>query len=53
MTTGLEVLTYIITHITVSLIGRAAILVIMNVMTFKIDDAIIFIGNTIMCFTSH
>ena len=45
----LKVETDIITSMTMSLIGRAVILVIMCVKT----DVIVFIGNVIMCLTSH
>jgi hypothetical protein len=48
----MKVETDIITNITVSLIGRAVLLVIMYVEIFK-TDVIIFIGNVIMCLTSH
>ena len=52
ITTVMKVETDIITNITVSLIGRAVLLVIMYVEIFK-TDVIIFIGNVIMCLTSH
>ena len=48
----MKVETDIITNITVSLIGRAVLLVIMYAEIFK-TDVIIFIGNVIMCLTSH
>jgi hypothetical protein len=48
----MKVETDIITNITVSLIGRAVLLVIMYVEIFK-TDVIIFIGNVIVCLTSH
>jgi hypothetical protein len=48
----MKVETDIITNITVSLIGRAVLLVIMYVEIFK-TDVIIFIGNVILCLTSH
>ena len=48
----LKVETDIITSMKTSLIGQAVILVIMCVKTFK-TDVIVFIGNVIMCLTSH
>ena len=47
----LKVETDIITSITVSPVGLAAILVLMYVETFK-TDVIVFISNTIMCLMS-
>ena len=52
ITAVLKVETYIVTSISASLIGRAVILVIMYVETFK-TDVIIVIGDIIMCLTSH
>ena len=48
----LKVETDIITSIAVSLIGRAVILVILYVDTFK-TDVIVCIGYIIKCLTSH
>ena len=47
----MKVKTDIMSSITGNLIGRAVILVIVFVETFKIDT--IFIGNIIICLTSH
>jgi len=48
----LKVKTDIITCITESLIGQAAILMVMYVETFK-TDVIVFIDNVIMCLMTH
>lgn len=48
----MKVETGIITSITASMIGKAVTLVILFVETF-ITDAIVFIGDVIMCLTSY
>ena len=52
ITAALKVVTDIIACIAASPLERAAILVIMFVETFKME-VIVFIGNVIMCLTSH
>ena len=52
ITTDLKVETDIIVSMAASLIGCAVIPVLSYVKTFKLD-VIVFIGNMIICLTSH